>query len=149
MTFDSGYLARSLNTLDKICKIDTTDRHWTLLCSLCVILSPLSVLKGKGESDEGDAVTYSTVKASCSSAEPSADLSSLYATINKWNIVLWQLMSLHWSPFLFARAVLYYKHCICSLNPEEHFIFIYVFVFKPHAWTKDKNFCIRLYILVL
>ncbi|KAM8726044.1 uncharacterized protein AB9X84_002644 isoform 2-T2 [Acanthopagrus schlegelii] len=43
--------------------------------------------QGKGESDEGDAVTYSTVKASCSSPEPSADLSSLYATVNKRNIV--------------------------------------------------------------
>ncbi|XP_030260156.1 uncharacterized protein LOC115573518 isoform X2 [Sparus aurata] len=40
---------------------------------------------GKGENDEGDAVTYSTVKASCFSAEPSADPSSLYATVNKPN----------------------------------------------------------------
>ena len=33
--------------------------------------------------DEGDAVTYTTVKASSSSAGASTDLSSLYATVNK------------------------------------------------------------------
>ncbi|KAL7389095.1 hypothetical protein ABVT39_026425 [Epinephelus coioides] len=35
--------------------------------------------------DEDDAVTYSTVKASSSSAGASADLTNLYATINKPN----------------------------------------------------------------
>ncbi|XP_039638025.1 uncharacterized protein LOC120546852 [Perca fluviatilis] len=38
-----------------------------------------------GDDDEDDAVTYSTVKAPSSSAAASADLSNLYATVNKPN----------------------------------------------------------------
>ncbi|XP_074472552.1 uncharacterized protein LOC141756587 [Sebastes fasciatus] len=43
-------------------------------------------VRGKGDDDEGDAVTYSTVKASSSSppaAGASADFSDLYATVNE------------------------------------------------------------------
>lgn len=52
------------------------------VCNLCA----LSQVQDKDDTgyddDEGDAVTYSTVKASSSSAGASADPTNLYATVN-------------------------------------------------------------------
>ncbi len=52
------------------------------MCCLFVVFQ----VRGKDDDDgEDEAVTYSTVKASSSSAGASADPSGLYATINKPN----------------------------------------------------------------
>ena len=52
--------------------------------SLCLIISFFYFISQiRGDDDEGDEVTYSTVRASSSSAGASTDLSNLYATVNK------------------------------------------------------------------